>query len=57
MSQKALDGLMSLIGRFDDVRRPYLSRTAPQFVHSYSSDYDHLARVHEWSAGQEEGGE
>jgi ATP-dependent helicase/nuclease subunit B len=57
MSQSALAGLMALIGRFDDARHPYLSRTAPQFVHSYRSDYDHLARVYEWSAGQEEGGE
>lgn len=57
MSEKALSGLMGLIARFDDARHPYLSRTAPQFVHSYRSDYDHLARVHEWSAGEEEGGE
>jgi ATP-dependent helicase/nuclease subunit B len=57
MSQSALVGLMSLIARFDDPRRPYLSRVAPQFVHSYRSDYDHLARVREWSASDEEGGE
>jgi ATP-dependent helicase/nuclease subunit B len=57
MSEQALSGLMALIGRFDDARHPYLSRTAPQFVHGHPSDYDHLARVYEWSAGQEEGGE
>jgi ATP-dependent helicase/nuclease subunit B len=57
MCQSALKGLMSLIARFDDPRRPYLSRTAPQFVHGHPSDYDHLARVQEWSSGEEEGAE
>lgn len=57
MSQSALEGLMSLISRFDDSRRPYLSRTAPQFVHGHPSDYDHLARVREWSSSDEEDAE
>ena len=54
---KALDGLAELIRRFDDPERPYLSRTAPQFVKTYASDYDHLARVFEWSTSGEEGEE
>ena len=33
------------------------SRTAPQFVKLYGSDYDHLARVFEWSTSGEEGEE
>jgi len=48
-------GLQKLIVRYDDKDFPYLSRTAPQFVKTYASDYDHLARVFEWmSAGESE---
>lgn len=49
-SGQALEGLKALIARFDDPARPYLSRTAPAKVKLYASDYDHLARVREWSA-------
>lgn len=56
-AQEALDGLRRLIERFDDQATPYLSRVAPQFVKTYPSDYDHLARVYEWStAGADDGG-
>jgi ATP-dependent helicase/nuclease subunit B len=55
LADKALAGLMTLMARFDDERQPYRSRTAPQFVKAYRSDYDHLARVGEWSAGEEDG--
>ncbi|HEX5377596.1 MAG TPA: double-strand break repair protein AddB [Phenylobacterium sp.] len=54
---KALDGLAELIGRFDDPGQPYLSRSAPQFVKTHMSDYDHLARVFEWSTSGEDGEE
>ncbi len=54
----ALEGLIRLIERYDDLNAPYLSRTAPQFVKAYAGDYDHLARVFEWStSGDDEGGE
>jgi ATP-dependent helicase/nuclease subunit B len=53
----ALTGLTRLIGRFSDPAQGYASRTAPQFVHLYASDYDHLARVFEWSTSGEEGEE
>lgn len=56
-ARKALDGLAELIRRFDDPERPYMSRTAPQFVKTHMSDYDHLARVFEWSTSGEEGEE
>jgi ATP-dependent helicase/nuclease subunit B len=56
MAQKALAGLMRLIARFDDAGHPYRSRTAPQFVKAYRSDFDHLARVGEWSALEEDEG-
>ena len=54
LALRALDGLKALIDRYDDPHQPYLSRTAPQFVHDYAGDYGHLARVFEWSAGEED---
>jgi ATP-dependent helicase/nuclease subunit B len=53
----ALEGLGKLVARFDDPAQPYLSRVAPQFVKARVSDYDHLARVFEWSTSGEEGEE
>ena len=53
----ALHGLTTLIERFSEPTRGYASRTAPQFVKLYASDYDHLARVFEWSTSGEEGEE
>lgn len=46
----ALEGLEALVARYDDPSRVYPSRTAPATVKMYDSDYDHLARVREWSA-------
>jgi len=56
-AEQALSGLRALIERFWSPDQPYISRTAPQFVHQYASDYDHLARVFEWSNSGEEGDE
>ncbi len=53
----ALEGLGRLVADFDDPAHPYLSRVAPQFVKARVSDYDHLARVFEWSTSGEEGEE
>jgi len=53
----ALAGLTELIRKFSDPQRGYGSRTAPQFVKLHASDYDHLARVFEWSTSGEEGEE
>ena len=55
--QLFLEGLAALVRRYDDPDQPYRSRTAPRFVKTYAGDYDHLARVREWSAGDEEDGE
>lgn len=52
----ALEGLKALVARYDDDSEPYRSRTAPQFVKARISDYDHLARVFEWSTSGEEDG-
>ncbi|MDX9996540.1 MAG: double-strand break repair protein AddB [Phenylobacterium sp.] len=54
---KALAGLAELVARFDNPAQPYLSRVAPQFVKARISDYDHLARVFEWSTSGEDGEE
>jgi ATP-dependent helicase/nuclease subunit B len=53
----ALEGLAKLVAKFDNPAQPYLSRVAPQFVKARASDYDHLARVFEWSTSGEEGEE
>jgi len=50
----ALQGLERLIVRYADPAQGYTSRTAPQFVKQYVSDYDHLARVFEWSTSGED---
>lgn len=56
--REAVEGLVRLVERFEDETVGYASRTAPQFVKLYASDYDHLARVFEWSiSGDEEDGE
>jgi ATP-dependent helicase/nuclease subunit B len=47
----ALEGAYNLLIAYQDPDRGYPSRTAPQFVKSYAGDYDHLARVFEWSTG------
>ena len=57
MAAQARAGLEALIARYDDAGQPYRSRTAPRFVRAYAGDYDHLARVREWSAGDEDDGE
>jgi ATP-dependent helicase/nuclease subunit B len=56
-AERALAGLKTLIARYWDPAQPFVSRTAPQFVHQYASDYDHLARVFEWSTSGEAGDE
>ncbi len=44
------DGLAAYVAAFDDPSMPYRSRPRPDFAPRHS-DYDHLARVREWSAG------
>ena len=55
LPETAWAGLETLVRRYEDEAHPYRSRTAPQFVKTYASDYDHLARVGEWAAAEEEG--
>jgi len=44
-----------LIAAYDDPATPYLSRARPESIR-HASDYDHLARVAEWSANDGEEG-
>lgn len=50
LAEQALDGLRGLIDAFADDAVPYRARPRPNWAPRYT-DYDHLARVQEWSAG------
>jgi ATP-dependent helicase/nuclease subunit B len=57
LAADALARLERRAGAFFNADVPYISRAIPQFV-GESGDYDHLARLWEWSTvGGEEGGE
>jgi len=45
----ALRRLTAVITKFDDPDMPYRSRERPMFLRRGGGDYDHLARVKEWS--------
>ena len=47
---KTLKGLRTRVAAFDQAETPYLSRPTPMFI-TRVGDYDHLARVKEWSSG------
>jgi ATP-dependent helicase/nuclease subunit B len=51
----ALTGLVERVLDYANPDRAYASRTAPAFAQRAVSDYDHLARVAEWSTAGEEG--
>ncbi|MGB7431248.1 MAG: double-strand break repair protein AddB [Ahrensia sp.] len=50
LAGKAWANLVTLLDRFNDEDHPYLSQARPK-KSNYAGDYDHLARVLEWSAG------
>jgi ATP-dependent helicase/nuclease subunit B len=52
LADNALLGLQKRVTDFDDKNTPYLSRPIPMFSSRFG-DYDHLARVKEWMAGDE----
>ena len=57
-ADKALARLRAVVEEFALPQTPYQSFTRPQWVGRTYSDYDHLARVKEWSAfGGEDDGE
>ncbi len=47
-AEEALDGLKGLVAAYDRVEAPYGSRPNPENAPKFS-DYEHLARVKEWS--------
>jgi ATP-dependent helicase/nuclease subunit B len=53
LADEAAEKLAQRIAWFDDASTPYVSRVQPQYVDS-EGDYDHLARVREWSGGEGE---
>lgn len=51
LADKAWEKLVQLLSFFADEGNGYISRAIPAKQHDYSGEYDHLARVLEWSAG------
>lgn len=56
LAEAARAGLEALIRTFDDPRTPYRSQPRPDHAPRHS-DYRHLARIQEWSAGGGDGAE
>jgi ATP-dependent helicase/nuclease subunit B len=56
LAATALEGLKRRVRWFDEEATPYLSRAIPKLEADRGGDYDHLARVWEWSviAGDDE---
>ncbi|MEX0583537.1 MAG: double-strand break repair protein AddB [Sneathiella sp.] len=52
LADEAYDGLVRLIAQFDRQATPYLSCPRPDLPYRFN-DYEHLARVKEWSSGEE----
>jgi len=52
-ASEALAGVQGLVAAFDRVEAPYGSRPSPENAPKYS-DYEHLARVKEWSTAAPE---
>jgi ATP-dependent helicase/nuclease subunit B len=53
LATAARAGLQRLVAAFDDPATPYAARPRPDYGPRYS-DYDHLARLLEWSPGSSE---
>lgn len=57
LSEEAWQRLDRLLQHYNDPRTGYLSRALPFREGDTDGDYDHLARVLEWSAGGDDGAE
>lgn len=53
-TQDAYEGLVKLVDKFGNETTPYLSRPRAKFESRFG-DFDHLARVKEWSGGSDGG--
>jgi len=49
VADTAASRLAGVVAKFDDLATPYRSRERPMFMRRHPGDYDHLARVKEWS--------
>ena len=56
LAEAAYEGLQRLIAQFDRQATPYLSLPRPDLPYRVN-EYEHLARVKEWSSGEEGDGE
>jgi ATP-dependent helicase/nuclease subunit B len=56
VAEEAYAGLVALVAKFDDAATPYEARPRPDKAPKYS-DYEHLARVREWSVAGDGDGE
>ncbi|MBX3505424.1 MAG: double-strand break repair protein AddB [Parvibaculum sp.] len=54
LAEGIYEALVDLLRQYESEKTPYLSRPRPMFWGRYG-DYDHLARVKEWSSAGEEG--
>lgn len=57
LGQRAWEKLVDILAFYADPTNGYISRAVPALEHDYSGEYDHLARVLEWSAGVDGGGD
>ena len=48
---EAVEGLTKLVSQYQSAEMPYLAIPRVQFLSSYPSDYDHLARTKAWEDG------
>jgi ATP-dependent helicase/nuclease subunit B len=55
LGDKAWDQLVRLTQHFNNLETPYTSHIIPSLYPD--NDYDHLARLREWSAGNDDGGD
>ena len=55
VATNAITGLQKLVGMYSNPKTPYRSRPRPMFKSRFG-DYDHLARVREWSSSDEDEG-
>ena len=46
---RALEKLTELLIKFENEDNGYLSKERPMFIRRFPGEYDHLARVREWS--------
>jgi ATP-dependent helicase/nuclease subunit B len=51
ISTEAWQRLEKLLDHYNDLDAGYISRALPFKVGDFGGDYDHLARVLEWSSG------